>query len=247
MTLAAPLYDLRGVSKVRVSGSSRFHLDVPELVIQHREIVIVRGPSGCGKSTLLDLLAMTLRPDFADSFEFRSTPIADLAPVHAMWLRDSQDRLAALRGAHIGYVVQTGGLLPYFSVRANIELPGRLNGRLDPGNVCAIAERLGIDHVLSRLPASLSVGERQRVAIARALSHRPSVVIADEPTAALDPINAETTFRLFLELVVDTGATAVIATHDPERGTGPGVALVEHSLERLGDEAHAVFRRGRTA
>jgi energy-coupling factor transporter ATP-binding protein EcfA2 len=72
-------------------------------------------------------------------------------------------------------------------------------------------------------------------------------VIADEPTASLDRINAETTFRLFLELVADAGATAIIATHDPERGTGPGIALVDHSLERLGDEAHAVFRRGRAA
>lgn len=239
------LYDLRDVRKIRASGGSRFRLDVPDLVIRRGEVVVIRGPSGCGKSTLLDLLAMTLQPDEADLFLF--APGDSAVSVHAAWRRRENDRLSSLRGNHVGYVVQTGGLLPYLSVRDNIELPARLTGRHSAARVRDLVGHLGIGHTMSRLPASLSVGERQRVAIARALAHQPSVVIADEPTAALDPINAETTFRLFLDLVSGLGATAIIATHDPDRGTGTGAVLIEHRLERGGDDAHVVFRRGGSA
>ncbi|MBP2295257.1 ABC transporter ATP-binding protein [Azospirillum rugosum] len=241
MTAAGVLYDLRDVRKARGGARGRFRLDIPELTVLRGEVVIVRGPSGCGKSTLLDLLAMTLRPDDAERFTF--DPGQGPVSIHASW-RHNQDGLSSLRGAFVGYIVQTGGLLPYLSARENIELPARLAGRYDPQRVRALAEHLDIAHLLARSPGSLSVGERQRVAIARALAHDPGVVIADEPTAALDPVNAEVTFRLLLELVTGIGTTAIVATHDPNRGAGSGFALIEPVLERSGDDIRAVFSRG---
>jgi putative ABC transport system ATP-binding protein len=80
-----------------------------------------------------------------------------------------------------------------------------------------LAERLGITRHLDKLPRQLSVGERQRVAVARAMAHRPAVVIADEPTASLDPINADEIMKLFIRLADESGVTLIVATHDWER------------------------------
>jgi putative ABC transport system ATP-binding protein len=98
------------------------------------------------------------------------------------------------------------------------------------GRVEAIAERLEIASQLDKLPATLSVGERQRVAIARAVVHRPAIAIADEPTAALDPVNATGVMRLFVELAAETGCTTVIATHDVQRVERLGLRQITPQL-----------------
>ncbi|TCO83695.1 putative ABC transport system ATP-binding protein [Plasticicumulans lactativorans] len=224
--LAAPVYRLREVTKTRAGGSARFRLRVPRLEIARGERVALVGPSGCGKSTLLDLLALVSAPDAgAAEFAFQppQTPPANLA---ALWQLGRADTLAALRGRHLGYVLQTGGLLGFLSVRDNIGLPRALLGLPDDGSVAALAGRLGLERHLEQPPAALSVGERQRVAIARALVHAPSIVVADEPTASLDPVTADTVMRLFLELAAERSVTLVLASHD--------LALIERcGLRRL--------------
>jgi putative ABC transport system ATP-binding protein len=240
MAPSPPVFHCRGLVKRRVAAGAGFELRVPELRIRPGEIVLLRGTSGCGKSTLLDLLALALKPDGAEVFTFRPEhqDATDLLP---LWKRGDLDRLGRLRGPNVGYVLQTGGLLSFLTARENIALSCRLLGR-DPGQLIErLAERLGITAQLDRLPGSLSVGERQRVAIARAMAHRPSVVLADEPTASVDPVNAEAILGLLLELVRQAGVTAVIASHDWQPGPGDGVRVLDHRIERDGALTRSLF------
>lgn len=232
-----PLFELRELRKRRAGAGASFELRVPSLTIQPGTVLLVRGSSGCGKSTLLDLLALALQPDQAEQFQFSPRPEVT-ANIISLWRAGAADRLGWLRGAHIGYVLQTGGLLPFLTVQENISLSCRLLGRA-AGAVTELAERLGIRPQLDKLPSQLSVGERQRAAIARALAHQPSLILADEPTASVDPLNGETILNLFLELVSDLGITAVIATHDGPRTAG--LPALQHRLERAGPVTRALF------
>ena len=240
MTPTQPVYLCQGLTKRRAGGGTVFELEVPELRIAPGELVVLRGQSGCGKSTLLDLLALALRPDRAAAFSFRPEH-RGASDLWRLWQRGDLDAMGALRGTHIGYVVQTGGLLSFLSARENIALSCRLLGRDPRVAIDRLAERLGIETLLDKRPGQLSVGERQRVAIARALAHRPVVVLADEPTASLDPHNAARTMDLFLDLVRQSGASAVIASHDWEPAATPGVRVLEHRLEREGDLTRSLF------
>ena len=234
-----PIYRLKDVRKLRANASGSFELYIPELTLRRGEILVLRGASGSGKSTMLDLLAMTLRPDQAVRFQF--APNGRATDLRRLWAGRAVNRLAALRAAHIGYVLQTGGLLPFLSVRENIALSYRLLGRSTGRGLDALAERLGIVRCFDGLPSTLSLGERQRVAIARAIVHQPQVVLADEPTASVDPINAEAIFEIFLELVQDLGVTTVIASHDWRRIDEIGLSAFNHRIEREGSLTRSLF------
>ena len=229
--VTGPIYDIRDLHLARPG----YELEVPELRLERGQVLLLAGESGSGKSTLLNLLAGCLAPDRAAVMRFAAVDLADL------WARRQGDALARLRARAIGYVLQTGGLLPYLTVRANIALPAELAGRLDADHLAALAGRLGISHRLDVKPAALSVGERQRVAIARALAHRPAVLLADEPTAALDPPNADRVFALLLDLVDRTGATAIIASHDWQRLAATGRAMIRHEIGTEGPVVRARF------
>jgi putative ABC transport system ATP-binding protein len=240
MAASRPVYLCQGLAKRREGGGTAFELVVPELRIAPGEVVVLRGPSGCGKSTLLDLLALALRPNQAETFSFRPEH-QGATDLWRLWQQADLDALGRLRGTHIGYVLQTGGLLSFQTVRENIALSCRLLGRNPHGGVERLAERLDITAQLAKYPGQLSVGERQRVAIARALAHHPTVVLADEPTASVDPLNAARILDLFLELVRQSGACAIIASHDWQPALTPGVRVLEHRIERAGDLTRSMF------
>ena len=190
-----------------------FRLLVPEIQISAQENIALVGHSGCGKSTLLDMLALILRPD--QSEEFNLHPVAgDSHDVGGLWQRDKQSKLSQIRKQHIGYVLQSGGLLPYLTVRENIELPRKLLKLPDDDSINSISRVLGIDRQLDKLPGLLSAGERQRAAFARALSHRPSILIADEPTSALDPVTAQKIMAVVMEVIRGLKITMITASHD---------------------------------
>jgi putative ABC transport system ATP-binding protein len=234
------LFVCRDLVKRRVGRGASFELQVPQLVVQSGEVVILRGMSGCGKSTLLDVLALALEPDGATVFAFG--PQKQLpTDICRLWAAHGLDELGQLRGTHIGYVLQTGGLLPFLSARENIALPCRFLGQEHESRVETLARRLRITDQLEKLPAQLSVGERQRVAIARAMVHCPSVVLADEPTASVDPLNASDIMEMFLELVRHSGVTAVIATHDWQMDDVPGIQVLSHRIERNGEITRSLF------
>ena len=234
----------RRLRKAWTTGPGRrFVVEGGAIVLRPGAHLALVGPSGSGKSTLLDMLALALAPDAADVFLF-DDGTGESVDVGGLWRRGDSDRLAALRRGRIGYVLQTGGLLPFLSVRENIALPLRLNGFPDDGAVEALAERLGLSDRLGLRPGALSVGERQRAAIARALVHRPALVIADEPTASVDQANAEKIFALFAELIAQAGGAAVIATHDRALAEAFGLAIVQHDVVTEGEETLSRFRMG---
>ena len=213
------LYDLQHIAKTRRTGDVAFELQVPRFRMAGGELVAIVGPSGCGKSTLLDLLALVLRPDVNPGGCFKFAPGPDgegPVDVQSCWHHRREQQLAAIRRQHIGYVLQTGGLLPFFSVSANIALTCRLNGMgaATDERVEEIARMLGIEDQLSKKPQSLSGGQRQRVAIARAMAHRPAVVLADEPTAAVDRERAQAIVAEFRQLAKAGRTGVIMVTHD---------------------------------
>ncbi len=226
MSPAAPaVLELIGAEKARIDGERRFDLDVPRFRLERGERIALVGPSGSGKSTLIEMLAAALRPDHVETFTV-SHPEED-APrdLARAWTADDDAFLSASRARCFGYVQQIGGLLRFLTTRENIRLSldlGGLEGAVEP-----LAEALGIARYLESHPDRLSVGERQRVAIARALVHRPALVLADEPTGALDIGTAERVMQLFVEAAESHGTSLVLATHDRGLAERFGFRLVE--------------------
>ena len=236
----APILTCRGLARHLGDAAAGFELRVPALTLAPGEVVVLQAPSGSGKSTLLDLLALILRPDAAEVLLLRrrSGEIVDCA---ASWRLQRHGDLDQARRSTMGYVLQSGGLLSFISARENIALACRLAG-VDPSvAVDPLAERLGISRLLDKPPTALSMGERQRVAIARALAPGPALLLADEPTAALDPITGRAVMTLLTETIAVAGASAVIATHDPQLTAGLGARVACHGLDRVGAVTRATF------
>lgn len=224
---------LQAVHKTRGQGSQRFTLEVEHLHLAAGETLALVGPSGCGKSTLLDLLALILAPDQAARFVLQGTgAVQDIAH---LWRARRLDQLAVLRSRQLGYVLQAGGLLGFVDVRGNIALPRQLLGLANDGSVERLAETLDIHDQLEKYPAALSVGQRQRVSCARALAHGPGLLLADEPTAALDPVNAQRVMQLLLRETRARKITCVIASHDEALLREAGLALLRMHCRRDAD------------
>lgn len=199
----ASVVDLRGV---RVSYGHDAALRGIDLQIAAREQVAVMGPSGCGKSTLLHVLAGVLE---ADGGTVRVLG-EDLAVLR------EKDR-AQLRLARLGMVFQFGDLIGELTLRENITLPLQLLGGRPArvrSEVESMIERLGLGEVADRRAAQVSGGQAQRAAVGRALVHQPALLLADEPTGALDTVAADTVMDALMETVTEQGTTLVVVTHD---------------------------------
>lgn len=181
-------------------------LDGVSLQIHDGEFMSIVGRSGSGKTTLLDLLGLLLRPTAGTVF----IDGLDTAP-----LRDGQR--ADLRGRQIGFIFQEYNLLPALNIVENVLLPlryaksGEKDGR---GRARRLLDMVGLSDRLRHRPDELSGGEQQRVAIARALIHRPALVLADEPTGAVDTQTAADLVAVMRQLNREEGVTFVIVTHD---------------------------------
>ena len=188
---------------------STFRLAVPSLSLAVGERVALIGPSGSGKTTLLDLIAGVRTP------ENGRITVGDTV-VSAL----SEPRRRAFRLERIGFVFQTFELFGHLTVRENILFPAALSGRLRrertafESELARLSARVGLEDRLDRRIERLSRGEQQRVALCRALVHRPSIVLADEPTGNLDPGNKATAMQLLLDTATDRQATLLAATHD---------------------------------
>lgn len=188
---------------------SRFELIVDEIEIKQGEQVVLYGPSGCGKSTLLRLIAGELVPQ-SGQIHHQGFEISSAA----------DEARRAYRIQHIGFVFQDFPLVPYLSAIENTLLAYRIHPKLQLTEVIQtkanqLLGQLGLGDKLNRQPQALSQGERQRVAIARALMTDPPLILADEPTAGLDPERGAQVVDLLKSLVEKEQRTLVLVTHDP--------------------------------
>lgn len=179
------------------------------LRVEAGEMSAIMGPSGCGKSTLMHLLgAMTHATSGRVLIEGQDTG-------------DMNDaERTNIRRTKLGFVFQKFNLLPALTARQNIQVARTIHGggstREGDAHVSEILSLLQIEDKLDRRPAELSGGEQQRVAIARALTNRPAILLADEPTGALDSRNSEIVLRMFQELNKRFRQTILLVTHNPE-------------------------------
>ncbi|MFN8569073.1 MAG: ABC transporter ATP-binding protein [Kouleothrix sp.] len=206
-----PVVRIEGVTKDFATGAASFRaLDDVSLEIHRGEMIAIMGPSGSGKSTLMTIIGLLDSPTSGN-----------------YWL-DGQDvgglsRLeqARVRNAKIGFVFQNFNLLPRLSALKNVELPmvyGRIDAREREQRARAALEAVGLGDKLANRPNELSGGQKQRVAVARSLVGLPSMILADEPTGALDTRTGGEIMNLFRTLNREQGLTIVIVTHDPEIG-----------------------------
>lgn len=206
---APPAIHIRNGLRLHGSPGAAFALSIPEFRVMAGEVCVIAGRSGCGKTTLLDLLGCISPFSQCAHFEMcLAGRVEDMrnAPEH---------RLARMRRLHMGYVLQQAGLLPFLTAWENIVLPLRLSGRLEYTRQAEqMAGYLGLGDHLHKLPAALSVGQRQRVDIVRALAPRPTVLLADEPTGALDPLTAESVCTELVRVAKNLGTTVVLVSHD---------------------------------
>jgi putative ABC transport system ATP-binding protein len=179
-------------------------LDEVSLAVDAGSSVAIIGPSGCGKSTLLGVLGGLAVP---------SSGVVRIGGEELSSLPER--RRSSFRRAHVGFVYQADNLLPFLTVVENVGLQLALTGATAAADrPLDLLDRLGLADVAHRLPDHLSGGQRQRAAVARAVVHRPEIVLADEPTGALDAANAAGVLDLLLEAQREIGASLVMVTHD---------------------------------
>jgi ABC-type lipoprotein export system ATPase subunit len=185
-------------------------IDIGQFELADAEQVALIGSSGSGKTTLLHLIAGILAPDSGKILFGTGTDSVDIAALPEAY-RD------VFRGRNIGYIFQTHHLLPGFTALENVLLGMSFTGRPhDPQWAKHLLQEVGLSDRLNYKPAKLSVGQQQRVAIARALANRPKLVLADEPTGALDTANAQLALDLIRKLCDEVGSSLLLVSHDPQ-------------------------------
>ncbi len=222
MTDTDPLLKLIGVSKAYESLADGGSVDVLKgitLEIAAGESVAIVGPSGSGKSTFLNIIG-TLDQPSAGSVLLEGEDLAGL----------DEERLAEIRNREIGWIFQSHHLLPQCTVIENVLVPtlackdAELNKDAE-ARARRLLERVGLKDRVAHRPGQLSGGERQRVAVVRALINRPKLLLADEPTGALDRVSADNLGQLLVELNKEEGVTLIMVTHAPDLAARMGRSL----------------------
>ena len=231
---------LQKVYTTRFGGNQVEALRSVSFSVEPGEYVAIMGESGSGKTTLLNILAALDRPTAGEVY------------LNGKALSDIRERdLAAFRRSHLGFVFQDFNLLDTFSLRDNIFLPLVLAGKdyeAMEAKLRPLAKQLGISDILKKYPYEVSGGQKQRCAAARALITDPQIVLADEPTGALDSRASDNLLELFGEINRD-GQTILMVTHSVKAASHAGRVLflrdgqVYHQLYRGGETQEAQFRR----
>lgn len=205
-----PVVDIRDVTKTYNIGTPNelTVLHGVDLRIERGELLAIVGASGSGKSTLMNIIGLLDRPT-AGSYLLSGEDVSGL----------DDDALAGLRSRKIGFVFQNFNLIGRISAKANVELPMMYAGmpsRERSERAAELLAQVGMAERMEHSPAELSGGQRQRVAIARALANDPDLILADEPTGALDTATGDMVMELFHELHQERGTTIAVITHNPE-------------------------------
>ena len=201
-----PFFEMRGINKDYIVGGEAVHiLKNIDLTLEEGEFLSVLGPSGSGKSTLMNIIGCLDTPT-SGRYVLRGREVEEL----------DETELAAVRSHEIGFIFQNSQLLPRLSARKNVELPliyAGVTPRLRKRMAAEMLERVGLSDRMDHMPNQLSGGQQQRVAIARALVGNPSILLADEPTGALDQKTGRQIMQLFRELNGEH-RTIIMITHD---------------------------------
>jgi putative ABC transport system ATP-binding protein len=203
-----PLIEAVDVVKVLGSGAGQVQaLKGVTMSLRGREMVLLMGPSGSGKTTLLSVLGCML------------SPTQGTVRVHRRSTQGlTSEELAKLRREHVGFIFQSYHLFPTLDARDNVRLALDLRGERSAAAVMKANEALdlvGLAHKKGALPRELSGGEQQRVAIARAVVGKPSVILADEPTGALDSENGQAIMEMLAQIAKDPSRAVLVVAHDP--------------------------------
>jgi putative ABC transport system ATP-binding protein len=218
------LVRLTDVTKVYQGGITGA-LNGVSVTVEKGEFTAIMGPSGSGKSTMLNLIAGLDRPTSGTI----AVSGSDLAKI-------SEAGLARFRRDHIGFVFQFFHLLPNLTALENVLIPAQLKGDSGTGRARELLEQLGIKEVADRYPARLSGGQQQRVAIARALINSPTLLLADEPTGALDTHAGEQVMELLGQLHRE-GQTILLVTHDAKLATRRAARVISVMDGKIVDDA----------
>jgi putative ABC transport system ATP-binding protein len=195
------------------------------VTVEKGEFTAIMGPSGSGKSTMLNLVAGLDRPT-SGNVVVGDTDLGKLG----------EAGLAKFRRDHIGFVFQFFYLLPNLTALENVLIPAQLKGSVFPGRAQELLDRLGITDIADRYPARLSGGQQQRVAIARALINNPTLLLADEPTGALDTHTGDQVMELLGQLHRD-GQTILLVTHDAKLATRHAARVLSVMDGKIVDDA----------
>lgn len=203
----SPALEARGISLIYGSGPTAVHaVNDVDIAVHPGEMLALMGPSGSGKTTLLMVLGCLLRAS-AGSVRVEGRDTSGLPKAE----------LSRLRLTRMGFIFQSYNLFPALTALENVQLALELKG-YDLKEGRKLLQRVGLGGRLGNYPRQLSGGEKQRVAIARALAGYPAILLADEPTAALDSSNGRAVVRLLADLSHDLGRATIIVTHDPRIG-----------------------------
>ena len=181
-------------------------LDVPRLEVAAGQQLVIRGRSGCGKTTLLNSIAGLTTVD-SGSIQINGVEVTRMPEA----IRDR------FRARNLGYVFQTFNLLPAFTALENVLLGMTFTGQpVNRSRAKELLEKVGLGHRLTHKPASMSVGEQQRTAVARALANKPALLLADEPTANIDPAHQQQVVDLLREVCREENVAMLLVTHSNE-------------------------------
>jgi len=207
-TSAEPVLVAKGIAKELGQGAGRIMaVKGVDISLTPGELTLLMGPSGSGKTTLLSILGCILSPT-AGTVEIDGTLTSTLSP----------EKLARLRRTHIGYIFQSYNLFPTLTALENVRIALDVAGQSGVAALRRAEQALtdvGLAHKFKSYPANLSGGEKQRVAVARAIASAPSIVLADEPTAALDSENGHGVMKLLADIARSQNRSILVVTHDP--------------------------------
>jgi putative ABC transport system ATP-binding protein len=206
--MTEPVVEADDVVKYLGNGASQVQaLKGVSLALSGGELTLLMGPSGSGKTTLLSVLGCMLTPT-RGTIQVRGHSTKNLGP----------EDLAKLRREHVGFIFQSYHLFPTLTAAENVQLVFDVRGERPPGALVKAKEALatvGLAHKTKSFPIELSGGEQQRVAIARAIAGKASVILADEPTAALDSENGHAIMSILAGIAKDPTRAVLVVTHDP--------------------------------
>ncbi len=209
MIESAPAIEARNLTKVYGSGNTEVvAMKDVSFNLRKGEVVALLGPSGSGKSTLLTAIGLINPPTAGEIF---------IGGTQVMEGPNAMVDVRSFRRRFIGYVFQKANLIPFLTALENVQLALEINdapARTARSRANELLDHLGVADRLNNLPHMLSGGQQQRVAVARALANNPSLVLADEPTAALDSVRGRQVMELFRKIAHEYGSGVLVVTHD---------------------------------